>query len=483
MPGTDLPTSITAMDGIQLGRALREKRVSCAEVMEATLNRIDWLNPKVNAIVSLQDRGQLLAQARERDAMLMRGEVMGPLHGFPQAVKDLDSTKGIPTTKGSPLFQDFVPDVDSIMVERLRKAGAIVIGKTNVPEFGLGSHTRNPVFGPSRNPYDLTRTPGGSSGGAAAALALRLLPVADGSDYGGSLRNPAGWNNVFGFRPSTGRIPADDTDLFLPSMGTAGPMARTVPDLAMLLSVQAGYDQRAPLSIAADPLAFAGSLDRDFKGTRIAFLGDFEGYLPYEAGVLEVCRKAMKTFEDLGCVVEEAIPDYPVDKVWKAWLVLRAWQAGGSGKPFYDDPAQRRHLNAQMIFEVESGMKLSAYDVTAAGQVRSEWYRSVLRFFRRYDFFVLPTAQVFPFPVETVWPTEIAGRKMTTYHEWMKVVLPVTMSGCPALAVPAGFSEGGLPMGLQIVGPNHAELACLQIAHAYDRATNWVAKRPPPMAA
>ncbi len=474
------PTAIHEMDAIHLADAIRRKQVSCVEVMAATLDRIERLNPKVNAIVSLRDRASLMAEADEKDAMLARGQVMGPMHGLPQAVKDLDNVRGIPTTKGSPLLKDFMPETDSIQVERMRQAGAIFIGKTNVPEFGLGSHTTNPVFGPSRNPYDLSRTPGGSSGGAAAALAMRLLSVADGSDYGGSLRNPAGWNNVFGFRPSTGRVPSDDTDLYLPTMGTAGPMARTVPDLAMLLSVQSGYDARVPLSIASDPSVFAGPLQHDVKGTRIAFLGDFNGYLPYEAGVLETCRKALKTFEEIGCIVEDAIPDYPVDDMWRAWLKLRAWQSGGSAKVHYDDPAKRPLLNRQAIFEVESGLGLTAFDIAAAGQVRSAWYRSLLRFFTRYDFFVLPTAQLFPFPVETVWPTEIAGRAMTTYHEWMKVVLPATMWGGPALAVPAGFGDNGLPMGLQIVGPNHAELACLELAHAYDQASQWVTKRPPP---
>lgn len=476
-----MPTDITAMDGVTLARAIAGKRVSSVEVMTAYLDRIDRLNPAVNAIVSRVDRGELVRQAAGKDAVLAKGEAVGPLHGFPIAVKDLDATRGIRTTKGSPIFKDFVPEADSIMVERLRAAGAILIGKTNVPEFGLGSHTRNPVFGPTRNPYDLSRTPGGSSGGAAVALALRMLPVADGSDYGGSLRNPAGWNNVFGFRPSTGRVPAGDGELWLPTMGTAGPMARTVPDLAMLLAAQSGYDARSPLSIAEDPGVFTRPLQRDFKGTRIAFLGDFGGYLPYEPGVLEVCRAAMKTFEDMGCVVEDAVPDYPVDKVWQAWLTLRAWQSGGGGRVHYDNPAERPLLNAQMLFEVESGMKLSAFDITRASLIRSDWYRAVLAFFRRYDFFVLPTAQLFPFPVETVWPTEIAGQPMSTYHEWMKVVLPVTMSGCPALAAPAGFSAQGMPMGIQIVGPNHAELACLQLAYAYDQASGWVAKRPPPM--
>ena len=476
-----LPSQIHEMTGIQLGRAIRQKKVSCVEVMTATLDRIDRLNPKVNAIISRRERKPLLAEAKARDEVLARGEAVGPLHGFPQAVKDLDHVKGLPTVKGSPILKDFMPEADSIQVERMRRAGAIFIGKTNVPEFGLGSHTTNPVFGPSRNPYDLSRTPGGSSGGAAVSLALRMLPIADGSDYGGSLRNPAGWNNVFGFRPSIGRVPGEETDLFFPSMGTAGPMARSVPDLAMLLAVQSGYDPRVPYSIAENPNVFTQPLQHDFRGAKIAWLGDVGGYLPFEPGILDVCRKAMKTFEGLGCIVEEAIPDYPVDKVWQAFLVLRAWQSGGSGKVHYDDPEKRKLLNRQMLFEVESGLKLSAFEVTAAAQVRNEWYRAVLRFFRRYDFFVLPTAQMWPFPVETLWPTEIAGRKMTTYHEWMKVVLPVTMSGCPALAAPAGFSETGLPIGIQIVGPNLAELDCLKLAYAYDQASNWVTKRPPPI--
>jgi len=412
-----LPSQIHEMTGLQLRHAIRQRKVSCVDVMTATLDRIDRLNPKVNAIVSRRERAPLLAEARAKDDGLARGDAAGPLHGFPHAVKDLDNVKGLPTTKGSPLLKDVIPEADSIQVARMRRAGAIFIGKTNVPQFGLGSHTTNPVFGPTRNPYDLSRTPGGSSGGAAAALALRLLPVADGSDYGGSLRNPAGWNNVFGFRPSLGRVPGDETDLFFPSMGTAGPMARTVPDLAMLLAVQSGYDARVPYSIAESPAAFTESLQRDFKGARIAWLGDFAGYLPFEPGILDVCRKAMGTFEDLGCIVEEAIPDYPVEKVWQAFLVLRAWQSGGSGRVHYDDPEKRKLLNKQMLFEIESGLKLSAFDVTAAAEVRNEWYRAILRFFRKFDFFVLPTAQMWPFPVETVWPTEIAGRRTTTYHE------------------------------------------------------------------
>jgi amidase len=483
------PGDIVMLDGVALAAAIRSRHVSCVEVMSACLDHIDRLNPRVNAIVALRDRGALLQEARERDAQIARGAPLGPLHGFPFAVKDLSPVKGMRMTMGSPILKEFVPAADSVMVERLRNAGAIFIGKTNTPEFGLGSHTFNPVYGTTLNAYDQTRSAGGSSGGAAVALALRMLPLADGSDYGGSLRNPAGWNNVFGFRTSVGRIPADGRDAWLPSMGVLGPMARTVPDLAMLLSIQAGYDARVPLSLGraehrVDQRSdqgwdYGSSLEFDPRGKRIAWAGDFKGYLPYEPGVLEVCASALKTFEALGCIVEEAVPDYPIDAVWQAWLRLRAWQSGGALLAFYNDPAKRALLKPESIFEVESGLKLSAFDITAASQVRTEWYHAVRRFFEKYDYFVSPTAQVFPFDAGMRWPQEIAGRRMETYHEWQKGVLPVTMCGCPALAVPAGFNEQGLPMGIQIVAPNQDELACLRLAHCYDRASKWVSRRRP----
>jgi len=446
--------------------------------MTSYLNHIETINPHVNAIVALQEPRALLAQSRERDSQLTRGEWMGPLHGFPHAVKELAAVKGIKTTKGSPLLKDFVPSTDSVMVQRLRKAGAIFIGKTNTPEFGLGSHTYNPVYGVTRNAYDQSRSAGGSSGGAAVSLALRMLPLADGSDYGGSLRNPAGWNNVLGFRTSYGLVPADDRDLWLPSMGVIGPMARNVADLAMLLAIQAGYDDRVPLSMAGDGAIFRENLERDFRGKRIAWAGDFQGYLPFENGVLEVCEEALKTFETLGCTVEKAQPDYPVDSVWRAWVKLRAWQSSASFLMYYNDPTTRALLKPEAIFEVESAQKLTALDIAAASAVRAEWYEAVRRFFKTYDYFIVPTAQVFPFDVDSHWPREIADKKMETYHEWMKGVVLITMSGCPALAVPAGFSTQGLPIGIQIVGPNLAELSCLQLAYGYDMANRSTKRLP-----
>jgi amidase len=476
-------SDIVLMNGLELSAAIRAKRVSCVETMTAYLDHIAHLNPRVNAIVSLQDREDLLRQARERDGEIARGKYLGWMHGFPHAVKDLAPVKSMRMTMGSPILKDFIAPTDAIFVERIRAAGAIIIGKTNTPEFGLGSQTYNPVFGTTLNAYDPSKTPGGSSGGAAVSLALRMLPVADGSDSGGSLRNPAAYSNVFGFRPSYGRVPTESTDVFNSTFGVTGPMARNVSDLAMLLSVQAGYDPRAPLSNRQDPAQFAGSLKRDLKGVRIAWPGDFNGYLAFEPGVLDLCKNALKTFETLGCTVEEAKPDYPLEKVWDAWVRLRAWQNSASLKAFYADPAKRALMKPEAQYEVETGMKLSAFDLSDAAAVRTAWYQAVRRFSQTYEFFVPPSAQVFPFDAKTHWPAEIAGRKMDSYHRWMEVASLVSMTGCPSLNVPAGFSTSGLPMGMQLVGRNQAELSCLQLAFAYDEATRWAEKRKPALLA
>jgi amidase len=473
------PSDIVNMDGVALSDAIRTRQISCVEVMSAYLDHIARVNPKVNAIVALQDRQDLLRQARERDDQMSRGQYQGWLHGFPQAIKDLEPTKGIVSTQGSPIFKEFVPQADSIMVERMRRAGCIIIGKTNTPEFGLGSQSYNQVYGTTLNAYEPSRIAGGSSGGAAVALALRMQAVADGSDYMGSLRNPAAFNNVFGFRPAYGRVPSEAKDVFLPSPSVKGPMARTVPDLAMLLSVQAGYDPRVPLSIRQDPEHFTNPLKRDFKGVRIAWVGDFKGYLPFEPGVIDLCNNALKGFEQIGCSVEEATPDFPMDQVWQSFVTIRSWHTSNALGDLYDDPAKRALLKPEAVWEIENGRKLTAREVFAASAVRSAWYQAVRQFLERYQYFVLPTAQVFPFDAQTHWPAQVNGRRMDTYHRWMEVVAPVTLSGCPALNVPVGFNDQGLPMGMQIVGRNQAEFSCLQLAFAYDQATNWVNRERP----
>lgn len=475
---------IVALDALPLSAAIRRRELSCREVMQAYLAQIERFNPRVNAIVSLQAESRLLTQADERDRQLARGEWLGWMHGMPQAIKDLAATSGIPTTLGSPLFAGQVPEHDAIVVERVKSSGAIVIGKTNVPEFGLGSQTYNPLFGTTRNAYDPARIAGGSSGGAAVALALRMLPVADGSDMMGSLRNPAAFNNVIGFRPSQGRVPFDDSaDLFFDQLGYEGPMGRSVRDTALLLSVQAGADRRAPLSIAEPGARFAAPLERDFEGTRLGWLGDLDGYLPMQDGILQMCQRALGDFRSLGCEIEEANLGFAPERLWECWRTLRHWLVAGSLGGVHADPAKRALLKPEALWEVENGLRLGADAVFRASVIRSDWYRAIGRLFERYDYLLLPSAQVFPFAKETPWPRSIEGVAMDTYHRWMEVVVPGSLSGCPVANVQAGFNAEGLPMGLQIIGPHQADFAVLQLAHAYERASRWFERQPSPLLA
>jgi len=471
--------SIIMMDGMELSQAIHSKTVSCREVMTAYLDHIAQINPKVNAIVSLQDRDGLLKQADVRDAQLARGESMGWMHGFPHAVKDLEATKGIRTSYGSPI-KDGVPDHDALLVERVRKSGAILIGKTNVPEFGLGSQSYNTIFGVTRNAYMPSKVAGGSSGGAAVSLALRMVPVADGSDYMGSLRNPSAFNNVIGFRPSVGRVPSGPGgEAFWSEPWSAGPMGRSVRDVAMLLSVIAGAYPGAPLSIEQDPSVFTGALERDFHGMRLGWLGDLGGRLQFEPGILDLCRESFKAFESFGCTVEEARPDFSMDRLWQTHLTIRHWATAAELGEYYADPAKRAKLKPEAQWEVEGGLPLSGQDVAKAFDARSEWYHAVLKLFERFDHLLIPSAQVFPFDAEMHWPKTINSVAMDTYHRWMEVVVPASLLNCPVIGVPVGFNAAGLPMGMQIIGKNHADLAVLQIAYAHEQATHWVQRRTP----
>ena len=476
------PSELVLLQAHELAERIRLRQVSCREVMQTYLAHIEGYNPLVNALVSLQPADSLLAQAEQRDAELARGEYRGWMHGLPHAIKDLSLTQGIRTTLGSPLCRDFIPERDGIMVERIKAAGAILIGKSNTPEFGLGSQTYNPLFGATGCAYDPSKTAGGSSGGAAAALALHLVPVADGSDMMGSLRNPAAFNNIFGFRPSQGRVPFDDSsDLFIDQLGYEGPMARSVRDAALLLSVQAGGDARAPLSISESGQGFAAPLERDFKGTRLGWLGDFNGYLPMEKGVMALCEKALGDFRSLGCSVEPASPEFAPERLWSSWRTLRHWMVAGSLGNAYADPHKRSQLKAEAIWEVEKGLKLSASQVFDASVIRSDWYRAISKLFQRFDYLLLPSAQVFPFDKNIPWPRSIEGVAMDTYHRWMEVVIPGTLSGCPVANVQAGFNADGLPMGLQIIGKHQADFAVLQLAHAYEQASRWFQRCPSPL--
>jgi len=478
--GSKAASDVVMLDALDLSALIKARKISCREVMVSYLDHIDRINPKVNAIVSLQNRDGLLHEADLRDDLIKKGTYLGWMHGLPQAPKDLTNTAGIPTTQGSPILKNYIPKQDSIIVERVRKQGAILIGKTNTPEFGLGSVCYNTVFGTTLNAYDQSKNAGGSSGGAAVSLATRMLPVADGSDMMGSLRNPAAYNNVFGFRPSQGRVPFGPTkEVFFQQLGYEGPMGRTVTDLSMLLSVQAGFDARAPLSDAMDPVVFTQSLKRDFRGTKIGWMGDYGGYLPMEAGVLDLCREGLKGFEAIGCTVDEVVPDFSMEQLWQTWLTLRHFTIAGLAKGLYDNPKTRAMMKPEAIWEIEGGLNLPAAAVWKASVDRSKWYEALRKLFETYDYLVLPTAQVFPFDSNIHWAKEISGRSMDTYHRWMEVVVGGTLAGLPILNVPAGFNADGLPMGMQVIGKAQADLAVLQIGYAYEQATRWVQRKKP----
>ena len=456
-----------------LVRWLAERELSAEELMTRFLARIEAVNPTVNAIVTLLPEAALEG-ARAADAALARGESPGPLHGLPIACKDLTLTRGIRTTFGSPIYRDFVPEEDELYVERLRAAGAIIIGKTNTPEFGAGSQTFNQVFGATRNPYATGRTCGGSSGGAAVAVACGMLPLADGTDMGGSLRNPASWTNVVGFRTSPGRVPVWPHDMLYNPHSVAGPIGRRVADAALLLSTMAGPDRRVPLSIETPGSRFREPLDRDFNGTRIAWSPTLGGY-PVDPAVRDVCATAVGRFGDLGCAVEEADPDLgDVDGIFQT---LRAFSFAMSHEEHLRD--HRESLKDTVIWNTEQGLALGGMDVVHAEVKRTALYDRMVEFFDRFDYLVCPTTQVPPFSVDTDWVREIDGVQLETYIDWMAACYTITVTGCPSISVPAGFTPDGLPIGIQIVAPPKCDFEALQLAHAYEGVARFADRRPP----
>ena len=472
-------SGIVALSALELSAAIKNRDVSCLEVMASYLDRIDAVNPTYNAIVSLRNHDELMDEAERKDAELAKGDYHGWMHGFPHAVKDLAAARGLPMTEGSPLLKGTTAQHDEIFVARIKKAGAIIVGKTNPPEFGLGSQTYNTVFGTTVNAYDPELCAGGSSGGAAVALATRMLPVADGSDMMGSLRNPAAFNNVIGFRPSFGRVPCGPSpEIYFGQLGVEGPMGRNVKDTAMLLATMAGFDARIPLSMKEDPQPFSGSLQADLQARKIAWLGDVSGYLTMQPDILSLCETSLEHFENLGCIVEPVTIDHPMDKLWRTWLTLRHWLVAGSLGPLYGPIENRAKIKPEAIWEIENGRGLTATDVYQASIDRSAWYQTVADLFNRYDYLMLPSAQVFPFDAGIHWPGEVAGKSMDTYHRWMEITVPGSLTGCPIANVPVGFNSRGLPMGMQIMGPATGDLKVLQLAHAYDQASGWTKQVP-----
>ncbi len=477
---------ILELSGYELSIAIHKKEVSCKEVMEAYLDQIERVNPKLNAIITLLDRNILIEEAVKKDKELAEGKDYGWMHGFPQAVKDLALTKGIRTTMGSPILKDNIPHDDEVMVKRMKEAGAIIIGKTNTPEFGYGSQTYNEVFGATGNPYDPTKTCGGSSGGAAASLASRMMTVADGSDYMGSLRNPAGWCNVFGYRPSIQCLPGPSGEIFVNNMLTNGPMARTVNDIALLLGTMCGYDESRPLSKPADPRLkeltpenVEEKLNIDIKGMKLAWLGDWNGYLAMEDGVLETTEETLKVFESLGVKVDKIEPFYDPEKFWKEiWLPIRHFSAC-TLKP-YVDAGQYDLLKPEAKWEYEGSRSSYAQDIYDAFVKRSEFYQAMMKVYQEYDFLAVPSAQLFPFSKEEHWPKEINGRKMTSYHKYMEIVTHWTMGGNAIISAPAGFGgKDHLPIGIQFVAKPGCDFELLQFAKAYEGATHFTKDFPP----
>ena len=450
---------------------LASLRLSAEALMVATLDRIAERNPAVNAVVGLADPGALLAQARALDA----GPVMGPLHGLPLAIKDLVNVQGIRSTRGSPIFADFVPEGDDVLAARLRASGAILIGKTNVPEFGLGSHTFNPVYGRTNNPYNPARTCGGSSGGAGVALALGMVALADGSDMMGSLRNPAAWSNVYGFRPSWGRVPAEPAqDRTLHKMATSGPMARSPADVALLLDVMSHADPLRPDVPAPAPTAPLHPAD--LTRMRIGWLSDWSGALPMEAGILEQCETSLQVLRDLGASVENVPAPLPFETLWQSWITLRSWQVGAALVALQDN---KDLMKDSVQWELERALRMTALEAHDASAARAQWLAHATELFQSYDALILPTTQVWPFDINLPWPTEIAGVEMDTYHRWMAVTVPVSLIGLPSLSMPAGFGDSGLPVGMQVFGPRGADGKILAMGEAYHRQTLWPQRHPP----
>jgi amidase len=475
---SDLPADLTDMSASMLSAAIRERHVSCMEVMKAYLERIHRYNPVYNAIVSMVDDVELIKQAELADRALDKDEYWGWMHGMPHAVKDGKDVEGMPTSSGTPIFAGTIAEQDNLMIAKIRSQGAIFIGKTNLPEFGMGSQTYNTVFGATGSAYDPELTAGGSTGGGACGLGTRMLPVADGGDMMGSLRNPGAFNNVIGLRPTQGRvIDGFAGDLFYQQLGTSGPMGRNSEDTYRLLHTIAGPEVGSPLSLR-DRIAAAeefGTLS--VQGLRIGWMGNYDGYLPMEPGILELCESSLALLADQGAIVEPCMPDYDMDRLWETWLRLRHFSRH-SLWPLYEDPETRKLLKPEAVWEIEGSFNETAENVYHAGIARADWFREIRRLFDRYDFLAIPTAQVFPFPKDVHWPKRINRKKMDTYHRWMEVVIGGTLAGVPVVNVPVGFVANNRPMGMQILAPFGEDRLALECAAAYEKITGHLEVRP-----
>ena len=457
-------SDITGLSALELSMGIKTKQFSCYEVMQAYLTRIHKYNPVYNAIISMADDQNLFDQAKKADIALERDEYWGWMHGIPHAIKDLAPLKGFAYTSGSPIFADRIADEDGFITSKIRSQGAIFIGKTNTPEFGLGSQTYNPVFGPTGNAYNPSLTAGGSSGGAACGLRTEMLPVADGGDMMGSLRNPGAFNNVIGFRPST-NVVMEEGDEINRLLSTSGPMGRNVADLIGLLktiSLKPEFNEIEPL---------------DFNDVKIGWLKDLDGYLKFEQGILELCENSLSKLSSARAKVELAQTNFAPSDLWTCWTTLRH-QTRLRMLDFYENPLTHNLLKPELLWEIEQALQLKEEDLKQAELIRKEWYSELDRLFNKYDFLILPTAQVFPFSSNIHWPKEINGRLMDTYHRWMEVVIMASIGGIPVINLPTGFDATGRPMGLQVMGKFGHDRRVLQFGLAYEQITNYLDRKP-----
>ena len=457
-------SDITGLSALELSMGIKTKQFSCYEVMQAYLTRIHKYNPVYNAIISMADDQNLFDQAKKADIAIERDEYWGWMHGIPHAIKDLAPLKGFAYTSGSPIFADRIADEDGFITSKIRSQGAIFIGKTNTPEFGLGSQTYNPVFGPTGNAYNPSLTAGGSSGGAACGLRTEMLPVADGGDMMGSLRNPGAFNNVIGFRPST-NVVMEEGDEINRLLSTSGPMGRNVTDLIGLLktiSLKPEFNEIEPL---------------DFNDLKMGWLKDLGGYLKFEPGILELCENSLSKLSSARAKVELAQTNFAPSDLWTCWTTLRH-QTRLRMLDFYENPLTHNLLKPELLWEIEQALKLKEEDIKQAELIRKEWYYELDRLFNKYDFLILPTAQVFPFSSNIHWPKEINGRLMDTYHRWMEVVIMASIGGIPAINLPTGFDATGRPMGLQVMGKFGHDSRVLQFGLAYEQITNYLDRKP-----
>lgn len=448
---------------------------SITENIEYRLAQIRKWNPVVNAIVSMRDENDILNEALLKEKQPNNSR--GALHGEIIAVKDLANAKGFPTTQGSPIFANKIAIHDDLIVARMRAAGAIIIGKTNTPELGLGSNTFNSVFGITKNPYNLSKSAGGSSGGAAVALACDMVKYADGSDMMGSLRNPAAWNNVYGMRPTWGLVPSEPMDdLYLHKLSTSGPMAKDPNNLAILLRVLAGKDKRQPNGVPFFDINVPLRA-RSLKNKRIISFMRWD--LPFEDETKDLTEQALKKFEELGAFVEVIDLPMPMEKVWEAWITLRSWSISNSLSEEFQDPIKRKLMKKPLIWEIMRGQSLNIEEIVEASKIRSEWFKEMALLLDKYDAAVLPSTQVQPFNIEEEYPEFISNKRMDTYHRWMEVVVPASLIGLPAINLPAGFCKNGLPFGIQLIGKQFSDNNLLNIAESWHRATLLPEKYPP----